>query len=135
MLGTLELQCNIARKLKSYSKNIATCVKDNNGSTGQDNGSTLTSLMQSWAIRPDIRPPVVLDTLADEESTVVECAEENAQEWVSVKKLQDGSDGDFPLSSSSVPSSEASEETVDYNEEENGEMQQRQEEKKRREIL
>ena len=46
--------------------------------------------------------------------------------------LQDDNDSDFPLSSSSVPSSEVSNETVpvDQNEEENDELQQSHEEKK-----
>ena len=50
--------------------------------------------------------------------------------------LQDDNDSDFPLSSSLVPSSELSDETVsvDRNEEENDELQQSHEEKKRRKI-
>lgn len=109
-------------------------VKDNNGLTGRRN--YFDQLDAIFGHRPAIRPPVILDTLADEESIVVECAEENAQEGVSGRILQDDNDSDLPLSRSSVPSSEVSDETVpvDENEEENDELQQSHEEKEKKDT-
>ena len=121
MLGTLELQCTVTIKLTGR---------------GTRRWKYFDQLDAILGHRPAIRPPVVLYTLADEESIVVECAEENAQEGVSGRILQDDNDSDLPLSRSSVPSSEVSDETVpvDENEEENDELQQSHEEKEKKDT-